>query len=214
MADFFEMIKNSLAFFNIRDLIDIIIVALMIYGILKITSKTRAIQVLKGLGIISVSYTHLVSRVLSKEAAGVSEETMGSDVYDVATVRATIAIDHYTLENPEDSYFQQGQEYTLDIKGYFQVVDGQYKLAYFDYQPTDGVFLPERAQNVTLTEEQQLEIQSVVDAYYRLRYDISGETFNAEEAFAFYQNTYTSESVSYTHLDVYKRQVAASTVIA
>lgn len=54
MADFFEMIKNSLAFFNIRDLIDIIIVALMIYGILKITSKTRAIQVLKGLGIIFI----------------------------------------------------------------------------------------------------------------------------------------------------------------
>lgn len=52
MADFFNMIKVSLAFFSIRDVFDITIVAIVIYALLKITSKTRAIQVLKGLGII------------------------------------------------------------------------------------------------------------------------------------------------------------------
>ncbi|MEZ4358257.1 MAG: diadenylate cyclase CdaA [Eubacteriales bacterium] len=48
------MIKNSLALVSIRDIIDIIIVAAVIYGILKITSKTRAMQVLKGLGILFI----------------------------------------------------------------------------------------------------------------------------------------------------------------
>ena len=54
MAEFIDMIKNSLVLVNIRDIIDIIIVAAIIYGILKITSRTRAMQVLKGLGILFI----------------------------------------------------------------------------------------------------------------------------------------------------------------
>lgn len=52
MEQLFESIKNSILDFTVRDIIDIVLLALVIYWLLKLTSKTRAIQVLKGLGII------------------------------------------------------------------------------------------------------------------------------------------------------------------
>jgi diadenylate cyclase len=48
----FNEIKNSLSEFSVIDAVDILLLAVIIYWLLKITSKTRAIQVLKGLGII------------------------------------------------------------------------------------------------------------------------------------------------------------------
>lgn len=45
-------IVNSIPDFEIADLIDILLLAVVIYWLLKLTSKTRAMQVLKGLGII------------------------------------------------------------------------------------------------------------------------------------------------------------------
>ncbi len=45
-------IINSISDFEIVDFIDILLLAVIIYWLLKLTSKTRAIQVLKGLGII------------------------------------------------------------------------------------------------------------------------------------------------------------------
>lgn len=52
MEQLFESIKNSILDFTVWDIIDIVLLALVIYWLLKLTSKTRAIQVLKGLGII------------------------------------------------------------------------------------------------------------------------------------------------------------------
>lgn len=54
LFDVFQTIINGLPGFDIIDLIDILLVAVIIYYILKIASRTRAIQVLKGLGIIIV----------------------------------------------------------------------------------------------------------------------------------------------------------------
>jgi len=54
LEDFFGVIKSSLLQFTVWDIVDILLVAVIIYFLLKITSKTRAIQVLKGLGIIIV----------------------------------------------------------------------------------------------------------------------------------------------------------------
>lgn len=51
MNDFFTVIANGILQFQFKDVVDILLVALIIYGIIKITSKTRAIQVLKGLGL-------------------------------------------------------------------------------------------------------------------------------------------------------------------
>ncbi len=58
-------IINSLYDFEIVDLIDIVLLAVIIYWLLKLTSKTRAMQVLKGLGIILLAtwvtdFLHLV----------------------------------------------------------------------------------------------------------------------------------------------------------
>lgn len=51
MEDFISVIKSSILRFELKDVIDILIVAVLIYGLLKITSKTRASSVLKGLGL-------------------------------------------------------------------------------------------------------------------------------------------------------------------
>jgi len=55
LEEFFDVIKNSIAQFTYYDLFDILLVTAIIYGLLKITSRTRAIQVLKGLGVIIVA---------------------------------------------------------------------------------------------------------------------------------------------------------------
>ncbi len=52
MEQLWDSIKNSILDFGILDIIDIVLLALVIYWILKLTSKTRAMQVLKGLGLI------------------------------------------------------------------------------------------------------------------------------------------------------------------
>lgn len=54
MQEFFEVIQTSIEHFTLLDILDILLVAVVIYSLLKITTKTRAIQVLKGLGIIIV----------------------------------------------------------------------------------------------------------------------------------------------------------------
>ena len=65
MEKLFYSIKNSLADFSVSDIIDILLLAIVIYWLLKLTSKTRAMQVLKGLGIILLAtwvtdFLHLV----------------------------------------------------------------------------------------------------------------------------------------------------------
>jgi len=45
-------IKNSISDFRVTDAIDILLLATIIYWLLKLTSKTRAMQVLKGLGFV------------------------------------------------------------------------------------------------------------------------------------------------------------------
>jgi diadenylate cyclase len=52
MADFFLPFTTGAIQFSWRDVVDIIIVAVIIYSLIRIMSGTRALQVLKGLGII------------------------------------------------------------------------------------------------------------------------------------------------------------------
>ncbi len=54
MADFFLPFTTGAVQFSWRDVVDIIIVAVIIYSLIRIMSGTRAIQVLKGLGIILI----------------------------------------------------------------------------------------------------------------------------------------------------------------
>ena len=54
MAEFIENISTSLQKFTVLDAIDILLVTGIIYGLIRITSRTRARQVLKGLGILIV----------------------------------------------------------------------------------------------------------------------------------------------------------------
>ena len=61
-----EAIINSLARFNIVDAVDILLVAVLIYYVLKISSRTRAMQVLKGIGIMLIA--RLVSQWLGLQA--------------------------------------------------------------------------------------------------------------------------------------------------
>ncbi|MDD5017672.1 MAG: diadenylate cyclase CdaA [Eubacteriales bacterium] len=52
MEKIINAIMNSIADFSVIDIIDIVLLAVVIYWLLKLTSKTRAMQVLKGLGMI------------------------------------------------------------------------------------------------------------------------------------------------------------------
>lgn len=52
MEQIFNAIRSSVTDFGWIDVIDITILAVVIYWLLKLTSKTRAMQVLKGLGVI------------------------------------------------------------------------------------------------------------------------------------------------------------------
>lgn len=51
MGDILQSIRISIGEFGIKDAIDILLVSFIIYGLLVITRKTRAMQVLKGLGV-------------------------------------------------------------------------------------------------------------------------------------------------------------------
>jgi diadenylate cyclase len=50
----FNSLSHSISNFGIVDVLDILVVVVLIYFLLKLTSKTRAIQVLKGFGIIII----------------------------------------------------------------------------------------------------------------------------------------------------------------
>ncbi|MEG1753712.1 MAG: diadenylate cyclase CdaA [Christensenella sp.] len=54
MEDFFEPLRNSLMAFTWRDTVDIIIVAIILYWLIKLLAKTRAVRVLIGLGVILI----------------------------------------------------------------------------------------------------------------------------------------------------------------
>ncbi len=54
MADFISIIKNSTLKVTVLDGIDILLISMIIYGLLKITTRTSASQVLKGLGLFIV----------------------------------------------------------------------------------------------------------------------------------------------------------------
>lgn len=54
MTDFLEPIKNALTNFEVRDIFDIIIVAIIIYALIRLFTKTRAIRMVVGLGIILI----------------------------------------------------------------------------------------------------------------------------------------------------------------
>jgi diadenylate cyclase len=55
LADIYANVLQGLKQFNFRDVIDILLVAILIYQLLKLTKKTRAVQVVKGLGVILIA---------------------------------------------------------------------------------------------------------------------------------------------------------------
>ena len=54
MAEFFLPFTTGAVQFGWRDVLDILIVAIIIYALIRITKGTRALQVLKGLGMILI----------------------------------------------------------------------------------------------------------------------------------------------------------------
>ena len=55
LEQIYNAIVASLSYFSWIDVVDIVILSVIIYWLLKLTSKTRAMQVLKGLGVILVA---------------------------------------------------------------------------------------------------------------------------------------------------------------
>ena len=51
MRDFFDIIKTSILQFRWLDLVDVLLIATLLYQLIKLTRKTRASQVIKGVGL-------------------------------------------------------------------------------------------------------------------------------------------------------------------
>lgn len=56
MEDILETLGSAIAQFTVIDAIDIVLVSLVIYWLLKVTSKTRAVQVMRGVVIVLALY--------------------------------------------------------------------------------------------------------------------------------------------------------------
>lgn len=54
MRDFFDIIKTSILQFRLLDLVDVLLIATLLYQLIKLTRKTRASQVIKGVGLFLV----------------------------------------------------------------------------------------------------------------------------------------------------------------
>lgn len=52
MTDFLQPLRTALADFGWRDVVDIVILAFIIYGLIKVLAKTRAMRVVLGLGVL------------------------------------------------------------------------------------------------------------------------------------------------------------------
>ncbi|MBD5559507.1 MAG: TIGR00159 family protein [Clostridia bacterium] len=52
LTDFLQPLKTALADFGWRDVVDIVILAFIIYGLVKVLAKTRAMRVVLGLGVL------------------------------------------------------------------------------------------------------------------------------------------------------------------
>ncbi|MDL2225294.1 diadenylate cyclase CdaA [Eubacteriales bacterium OttesenSCG-928-M02] len=55
MQELYQNIANMIARFTLLDAIDILLVATLIYYVLKLASRTRAMQVLKGVGVVLIA---------------------------------------------------------------------------------------------------------------------------------------------------------------
>ena len=55
MQTFFDGILASISRFDLIDALDILLVAVMIYYLLKLASRSRAMQVLKGIGLVFIA---------------------------------------------------------------------------------------------------------------------------------------------------------------
>ena len=61
-----EAVSSFFLNFRIRDFIDIILISIVIYQVIKLTKQTRAISVMKGLGVLLLAAVFLPDMLTKK----------------------------------------------------------------------------------------------------------------------------------------------------
>ena len=84
IADFFNKIISVFSTFGISDALDIILVAIIIYGCIRIIRETRAIQLIKGIVLLLVIYG--VVNLLNMEASSFIFQSIFSNILVIAVI--------------------------------------------------------------------------------------------------------------------------------
>lgn len=142
-------------------------------------------------GVQHVEETQLVSRLLSAEDMGTEKEQLEGVDYTIQKLKAEVAVDHFRPEYPEQNYFEEGKTYSLIYYIYFVEQEDNMKISGFSYLPEDGEMLPV-AHRQKLTQSQKEMILSISNDYLAVRYQLSGEEFSVQQAWAFYQQNLSS----------------------
>lgn len=137
-------------------------------------------------GVEQAKADKLVSRVLNIENGG---EVKNTD-HTVQTVKAQIIIDRYEPEDPDMSFFEQGNKYTLVYDVYFVEEEGQQKISQFFFHPEGEEMLP-KSQKERLTKSERDEIEGITRKYLEIRYNSA--TYDVVAQWDFYKNNCESE---------------------
>lgn len=137
-------------------------------------------------GVESVRQEALISRVLGTEDLGSETERIDETDYLVQTVRVMLYIENFEPEDPEQSFFEEGQHYTLLYHVYFLEEEGVWKIAQYGYDPEGEALLP-ASEKERLSEEEMEEIRALTREYLDVRYNLNAESFSVSDQWTFYE---------------------------
>ncbi len=136
-------------------------------------------------GVAENQANQLKSRLNSVANQGCEEQILGDTQYTVQRVQASVTLESFAPERPEESFFEQGESYLLNYQFYFVRQEGELKLAGFSFGPEGEAYLPS-AEKEPLLEEEKSAVCAVALEYLRARYEVSYASFAPEEVYAFY----------------------------
>ncbi len=104
IIEFFSKLSNVISSFGFIDLLDIILVAFVIYQVIKFLRETRAFQLVKGLLLVLVLYFAI--KLFNMQASSYIFETLFSNIFFVLVILFQPEIRH-TLESAGRSGFKK-----------------------------------------------------------------------------------------------------------
>ncbi len=141
-------------------------------------------------GVEYTQNTKIISRLLSTKDLSFAEQELDGAAYLVQKLEAEVAIDHFSPLDPENTYYEEGKEYTLIYNIYFTEQEGDYKIAGFSYQFEEGEILPD-SEREELTEGERQQIINSAREYINVRYFINYADMDEEAIYKAYEENLT-----------------------